>query len=129
MPIFYCHRNLFSQAWRVYPSHKTILNCFARQSTTCPYSIVIATCFHKFGVSTPLTKQYCFHKFGVSTPLTKQYLIVLFGRVPHAHILLSICFGFTAPRNKHPQFKLIIIVTQCQDYIFLFNRFHIDFFD
>ena len=40
MPIFSCQSDFFRNPRRVYPSRKTILNCFARQSTTCPYSVV-----------------------------------------------------------------------------------------
>ena len=77
MPIFSCQSDFFRNPRRVYPSRKTILNCFARQSTTCPYSIV---------------NRISFEILGVSTPLAKQYSIVLLGRVPHAHIQLSIGF-------------------------------------
>ena len=38
MPIFICQRPIGLE--RVYPSHKSILNRFVRQSTTCPYSFV-----------------------------------------------------------------------------------------
>ena len=43
MPIFNCQSDFFRNPRRVYPSRKTILNCFARQSTTCPYSVVNTT--------------------------------------------------------------------------------------
>ena len=43
MPIFSCQSDFFRNPRRVYPSRKTILNCFARQSTTCPYSVVNTT--------------------------------------------------------------------------------------
>ena len=75
MPIFSCQSDFFRNPRRVYPSRKTILNCFARQSTTCPYSVV---------------NRISFEILSVSTPLAKQYSIVLLGRVPHAHIQLSI---------------------------------------
>ena len=67
--------------WMALPtSHKTILNCFVRQSATSRY----------YGWR--------------SQPLTKQYSIVLFGRVLHPDILLS----RTLPLYDKQKFKSII---------------------
>ena len=89
MPIFYCQHNLFSQVRRVYPSRKTILNCFARQSTTCPNSV-----FKLLRYAAPRIKRHRSHshrKLNVSAEScsTHTYFVRLCLCLACAHILFS----------------------------------------
>ena len=82
----------FSGNQRYQTSHKTILNCFVRQSATSRF-IYILFVIRKFPLVTSATK-----------PLTKQYSIVLFGRVLHPDLFIfSLPFGIPFGNQRYPK--------------------------